>query len=212
MFFIGLDVLGHFYSPLAIKILSVESDRSVPEFFQYLKELFVAVMFWRLSSRSKDRSYWSICILFAYIFVDDAFSFHENVGFFLGEALHLKDGVIDAKDVGELLVSAISGVFIFGFIGWRYFRSNTYFRNVVHDVLILFAGLAFFGVVVDTVHSASRGMDYLPQILGLIEDGGEMIMVSLMAIYALLLYRVWPREEPLFSRAIFLSVKRKFLK
>jgi len=208
IFFIGLHGLGYFYLPFSIEILSLESDRSLPEFFQYFKEFFAAIMFWLLARRSKDRAYLSICILFTYVLLDDAFSFHERVGLFLGDALSLKDGFIRANDIGELLVSAISGFFIFGFIGYQYIRSNTYFRHVVHEVVILFGLLAFFGVGVDMLHSACMHIRYIAQLLAMLEDGGEMLTVSLIAAYALLLYQTWPREEPLFSLAISRFVKR----
>jgi len=60
------------------------------------------------------------------------------------------------------------------------------FRKVSQDIIILILVLVFFGVVIDMADIAIRLGKGVGFALGVIEDGGEMIAVSLILWYVFL--------------------------
>ncbi len=80
----------------------------------------------------------------------------------------------------ELVVTgAAAGLLLLLLVGSTDLVADDRARRRSRVVLALLAGLAFFGVVVDMVHSAVRGTA-LAHPLGALEDAGEMLVVSLM--------------------------------
>ncbi len=57
----------------------------------------------------------------------------------------------------------------------------------------LIAALMFFAIVVDAAHSALprtllRDISYANQLIGIVEDGGEMVVLSTMVAVAITIY------------------------
>jgi hypothetical protein len=85
-------------------------------------------------------------------------------------------------DFGELAVSAAAGLILIGAIALSYWQSDepkakTFFRCL----LPWLAALAFFGVGVDMFHITVSSWVGLYALMGLIEDGGEMVIASVLA-------------------------------
>jgi hypothetical protein len=157
----------------------ITHDLSYGEFFQYTKECFIAFLFFLLAWKKRLSLYFAWCLLFIYLLADDAMSLHENWGLKLVSELDLKPLFnLRARDLGELIVSLFFGTILFTFIAIAYYFSPPKDKKVSQILFLNIAILAFFGVFVDMVHSALalRG-------LGLIEDGGEMIVMSTIAWY-----------------------------
>ncbi|HEX8683047.1 MAG TPA: hypothetical protein VF707_12085, partial [Ardenticatenaceae bacterium] len=88
----------------------IEADRSYPEFFQYLKEFWLLLMFCSLSLVRAERAYLAWAFLFGFLLLDDAFVLHERLGFvaaryfghsnlLIGETVLLR-----RQDFGELII------------------------------------------------------------------------------------------------------------
>lgn len=65
-----------------------------------------------------------------------------------------------------------------------YHFTSSSVRKIFHDLLLLLALLLSFAIGVDMLHAAFTGSPRMEFILGVIEDGGELIAVSLLAWYA----------------------------
>jgi hypothetical protein len=157
----------------------ITHDLSYGEFFQYTKESFIAFLFFLLALKKRRLLYFAWCLLFIYFLLDDSMSLHENWGLELVSELDLYPILnLRARDLGELIVSLFFGSILFTLIAVAYYFSPPEDKKISQILFLQIAILAFFGVFVDMVHSALalRG-------LGLIEDGGEMIVMSTIAWY-----------------------------
>lgn len=157
-------------------------DQGWAERFQYLKALSIAGLAAWLGRRSQAVVLWVWGGLFGYIVIDDSLSIHESYGHHLQHVFDLPAlWGLRPQDLGELVVlSTVATVFVC-LLAVATALSSHWARAVTADLLMLLVGLALFGVVVDMLHivaaaHAIRGFT-------LLEDGGELVMMSLIAAY-----------------------------
>jgi hypothetical protein len=124
-------------------------------------------------------------VVFAFLLFDDAFQFHERFGEWLGAqyALPVAFG-LRPDDIGELLfASAIGGLTVL-LIGFGFWRGDAAARTVSRDTALLVGVLAGLGVGVDILHVITYfKAPLLAQFLLILEDGGEMLVVTAIAAY-----------------------------
>ena len=173
------------------KLYSIGRDRGFSEIFQYIKWFWIIVLFTYLTISRRSFSYVAWGVTFLYLLCDDSLGIHEKVGRLITGNLGFEPPFgLYPRDLGELAVSVVAGMTLTPLLIWAYLRGSQAFKNMSRDMLLLILLLAFFGVAVDTVHSIVRGIGLgwkVEFILGLIEDGGEMLIASLMLWYIFLL-------------------------
>jgi hypothetical protein len=164
---------------------SLEADGGLPEWFQYMKQLWIAACMTAIFWRTRNVIYVSWAIVFAFLLLDDALQIHEQVGFWLGQR-HGLPAVLSLRpdDLGELLFAATVGLATLFLVGVASWRGGGQARIVSRDLLTMIVLLAFLGVVVDALHVIAylRGSLWA-QVLLIVEDGGEMIVVSALTAY-----------------------------
>lgn len=192
LFLIAVDVtfiVGHFIHKATPYLpgleFSIAEDRGYAEFFQYAKTLSLAGLLGLLAYRTRSLIYGVWSALFCLLFCDDAFSIHENLGVLISNALALNPMFyVRSQDLGEIIVFATYGIVILAalLLAHRFDHNQTTRRTSVGIIMFLLA-LGGFAVVVDMLH-VQAGSFALPRIiLGLLtiaEDGGEMVVVSLL--------------------------------
>lgn len=164
---------------------SLEADNGMPEAYQYVKQFWVALCMAALFHRTRAAVYSGWTLVLAFLLLDDAFQFHEQAGKWLGTRYALPASFgLRPDDIGELLfVAAIGGVMVL-LIGFGYWRGASNARSVSRDMVLLVLALATLGVGVDIVHVITYfEAPLLAQFLLILEDGGEMIVVSIMTAY-----------------------------
>jgi len=183
---------GYFSDPR----FNLTLDGSFAEFYQYAKELFIAMTFARISYIRRFSGYLVWSGLFMYFFLDDAFRIHENLGriivknFGYGSSLGLR-----AQDFGELAVFGFFGLLFFTLILFSYLRCDDSRQKIWQHLMFLVMLLVICGIGFDMVHSIfsdksfSLGPVTLSSVFGAIEDFGEMIVMSLCTAYIVNLYR-----------------------
>jgi hypothetical protein len=177
--FIGVHVVHVFTPYLRNPLNSLEQDRGYAEYFQYTKLYWLILLSAALAVRRRALIYLAWLAVFGYLLVDDAFSVHEQSGAALANSLELTPALgLRAADFGELLVMAIAASAMAALLALGYWRSAAAGRAPVR-LLALLAGFAAAAVPVDMVHSVFRDAP-LGDVLAVIEDGGEMLVVSLM--------------------------------
>ena len=166
--------------------ISLEAEVGVPETYQYIKEFWItacmAAMFWR----TRVRPYVGWAIVFTFLLLDDAGQIHERVGAWLAGRYALP-GVLGLRpaDTGELLFAATVGAAVFALVGFAFWRGSEQTRRISRDVLCLLLVLSVPGVLVDMLHVVSYlQRSQLAQVLLVIEDGGEMLVMSVLTAYA----------------------------
>jgi hypothetical protein len=159
-------------------ILDPSTEGGIPERFNQLMLLATSLLL--LRAAREHRSAWLafLACVFGFAFLDDAFAYHETMGIVIVEVFELQPvGGLRALDLGEIVAWGIAAAALVvpGLLAWR--RCPQVDGNAV-VLLGLFAGLVFFAVVADMLHVLAGGF-FLGKLVGLIEDGGEMLMVAL---------------------------------
>lgn len=185
-----IDIVGFLRGaqPAIHRYVSVYMDRSVPEFFGYILELSTAALLLGCYFRFRVRMFVFWVCFFVFAAVDDAFTYHEQMGLFLVETLGLPTlPGLRPRDSGEIIAWGIAAVFLLAPLGWSLLKRAPGTWAVFLLFATLAAALVFFGVMVDMLHEVFRGP--LRRIVNWTEDGGELLVLSAAAASALLLYR-----------------------
>lgn len=162
-------------------MFSIFQDLGYSEIYQYIKEIwiFIFLVLLFLTHRAKIFLAWSF--LFGYFFLDDSVRIHERLGSEIAKILNFPEAFgLRPHDFGELAVSAFFGTIIFAFI-WICYKQTSATRKLISKrIFKLILALVFFGILFDTIHAA---LDFGYYFFGFIEDGGEMIVMSLILGY-----------------------------
>lgn len=168
---------------------SLESDRGYPESYQYMKILLAVGLLAAVFRKTRTPAYAIWSLLFLYLLIDDAFSIHETFGAHAAAAFGYVPALgLRAQDFGELTVSAMSATLFLLPLAFFYSRGADPDRAASRHLLLLLLSLAFFGIFVDMLHVAIDAGWKIQFLLGAVEDGGEMVTMSVMAWYAFLLH------------------------
>ena len=102
-------------------------------------------------------------------------------------------GGIRVRDVGEVLsLAAPLGIFV-PLVLYGYFKSDASTREASRRFFVLIALLGAFGVFIDMLHEF-RALKDIEYALGYIEESGEMVVMSVIAVYATSL--IWACRAP----------------
>lgn len=167
---------------------SLGKDRGFGEIFQYLKMFGIVLLLLGISSRAGRLSYLSWSGLFLYFLIDDSFQLHERVGRVIAVRLGYTPGLsLRAKDFGELTVVVAAGLFFATVVALAWWRGGDDFRRVSKHLAMLVGLVVLFGVVLDMIHFMVK----TPAVaagLGIVEEGGEMVAMSLACWYTYTLF------------------------
>ena len=166
--------------------ISLEADRGLPETYQYIKTFWIALCLAAAFWRTHIRVYACWAIVFVFLLIDDASQLHERVGTWLGRTYELPVAFgLRPDDIGELLFAALVGASMLALVGFASWRGGEQSWRVSRDILCLVVALAFVGVAIDALHViAYFHRPLLAQVLLVIEDGGEMLIISALTAYA----------------------------
>ena len=161
------------------------TDGGYREMFQYGKTGLIALIFAWLWWRTRAPVYAAWTLLFAFVLCDDALRIHEEHGEPIAAYFGYQPAFgLRAKDLGELTVWAACGVAFLFVLAATYMRSDPAARRASRGVAVLFGVVVFFGAFVDMVHMAVRE-PLLRAALLVLEDGGEMLAMSLVCCLVL---------------------------
>jgi hypothetical protein len=167
---------------------SIETDQGFAEIYQYLKWFWISMEFSLLSISRRSPIYIAWVFVFVYLLCDDALSIHENIGTLIANHLTFSPPLgLRLQDFGELAVTTIAGLLLLFIVWISYCRGSYAFRKISQDMFLLLLALSFCGVFTDMAHSAIHLGGKVNIILGFIEDGGEMVVASIMLGYMFLL-------------------------
>jgi hypothetical protein len=204
--FIILHILNLYTGLLNSSLYMLTRDRGYGEFFQYTKELWIAVMFLILAIKKKQGNFYVFSLLFLYLLIDDSFEIHENLGRVIAEIFHFRPSMgLRAVDFGELIVSALFGLLFLTALILFFILSDTITRRITLYMITFFGILAFFGVVMDMV-AVMVDHRVTTRVLEMIEEGGEMLVMSVITWFVYHL-RVKDDQLPLNWLPIKQSIK-----
>jgi hypothetical protein len=185
-------------SLLSDSMFSLARDRGYAEFFQYMKELWILLLLRYLAVKRRSGLFGVFSLLFLYFLLDDALEFHENMGKFLADLLHLPAALgLRPMDWGELLVTASFAVLFASALWLVYLLSPFAVRPAGRSLMWLVVWLVGFGVLADMVEILLTETAVAP-LLVILEEAGEMVAMSVGAWYVFLL-DPYQEELPAFS-------------
>lgn len=183
---IGAHLSYSFPELPADRYFSIEHERSLGESFQHVKTWWLVLVHVFLVWRLRSLRYVAWAFVAAYLLIDDMTRIHEEAGDDLGRmlapwALLLS---IQARDFGEIVIGIFSGAVCLTVIALSLVKAPADYWRHSASVVVGLLCLGLFGVGVDGIQalvSFNWGSDTLiARILGSIEDGGEMLAMSLL--------------------------------
>jgi hypothetical protein len=180
--------VGHLTVPaFGAKHYSLEADRGLSEYYQYMKQLWLALC---LAAAFVQRRHLALLCwsgFFGFLLLDDALQIHELGGHWLGRQLGLPAVFgLRPDDFGELLIAGGVGGALLGALALTLWRESGPVWRVSRELLLLTGLLAVFGVVVDMIHVIAyfRAPAFSTP-LAFLEDGAELLIISALTAYAL---------------------------
>lgn len=186
LLFIAAHVL-HVWTPwLRYGGLSIETDGGMAEQYQYVKLIWLSICMLLAFWQSRMKFYLGWMLLFGVLLLDDALRLHEQAGTVIAQGLGLAPAFgLRAKDFGEILFAAGIGGIAAALVAFTFWRGAPASKQVSADILFLLCILGFFGVFFDALHTiAYFKAPALAALFTLIEDGGEMLVISVLTAYA----------------------------
>jgi hypothetical protein len=178
--FLILHILYIYTGLLPNNYFSLARDQGYAEFFQYMKEFWLVVLFLILGIRQRKFIFFVFSFLFLYLLVDDSFAIHETYGQTLAEYFGFTPLFgLRPVDFGELVVYAYFIAFSVLWLGVAYILSDPETRRVSRSVIYLLVAFAFFGVLADMLEITVEHPG-LSEILKIIEELGEMVVMSII--------------------------------
>lgn len=186
----ALVVLDIFHSLIPISIFaspffSLKADRGLSEIFLYSQYYLIALLFVLLAFQRKTpmMGFWSL--VFIYFLLDDSLRFHEKGGALIGTYIDfgpLAYGSLGNVAPAEALFYLLVGGLIVVLAAGAFRLGSGEFKKVSKPLVVLLACFAFFAVGVDVIHHGITH-PFFSAIADIIEEGGEIVTICLIARY-----------------------------
>lgn len=180
--------LGFLYAPgMRGRHYSLETDGGLAEFYQYVKQLWIALCLAIAFLRRRHLVLLAWSGFFAFLMLDDALQLHERAGLWLGRRLSLPAVAgLRPDDLGELMVAGAVGASLLLVLAAAWWREREPTWRFSRVLLILTVALGVCGVILDTFHViAYFRAPAISDPLAFLEDGGELLIVSVLTAYAM---------------------------
>ena len=119
--------------------------------------------------------------------MDDSFLIHEKLGSKISSYFHFGSSFgLRAQDFGELSVSILFGSVLIISIVISYYYANKDEKKLAKYIMIMLIVLCFFGIFIDMIGVIIQNYidnNMLITFFDILEDGGEMIVMSIIAWY-----------------------------
>ena len=166
---------------------NISQDLGLAESFGYVQLFWIALLLGWLGLLGRRRSYLPWAFLYGCLLADDMLGLHERLGATLvpDPERPLAAG-LRAQDAGELLAAGLLALLAGVPLLWGYLRGTERTRTTYRWLCGATVVLATVGLAVDAVATAfgsHRGL----QLMHLVEDGGELLAVSAVLGYVLVL-------------------------
>jgi hypothetical protein len=177
---------------------AIDKDAGIAESFQYIKELWITMIFiWLVFQRRYTLL--GLALLFAYFLLDDMVQIHEKLGdmtagLFANLQILRMFPNQEADSFGELFSAGMLGLVFIVAIFLFYQRSDDVTRQIYRTVFAMLGIFLFFAVGVDFIHDFF-GSRIIRAMFALVEDGGEMLAMSIICWFSCSLLGEFKRRD-----------------
>ncbi len=169
-------------------------DQSIGEYTNFAKWGLTILCLSIAALRSKSAALAALVLVYLLLLADDSMQIHETGGHMIVESLGIDAGFgLRPQDYGELVTWMGIGSVVLLLFAVARTRARPAERPIVAMLFKVFLALVFCGVGMDMLHSMLVGVSgKLGLIVGIAEDGGEMVFTSLTAAVAAAALRTTP--------------------
>lgn len=168
--------------------IGLQNDRSMAEIFGYGLAFLASVLFFVAFIETDSLPVLFLSVFMGFIWFDDSSSYHERFGRYLGKTFDLPTMPgLRLQDTGEVLAWAIAATILSVLFIFAFSRRRGGDLGVLIVASLGIIILLLCGIVADVLHVMAT-KKYEP-FVGVLEDGGEMIGITYLAIVALSLAR-----------------------
>ncbi|WP_448611596.1 hypothetical protein [Geodermatophilus sp. URMC 60] len=167
----------------------LETDGGWAEYVGYVQQGALAVLLLALCWATRHLVWAAYAVLFLSALADDFLRLHENQGAWLADRLAARlwfppDGFLGlrASDLGELLVWGLLAAVPVAAAVLLHRRGDAWNRRASLGMAGLIAAYVFFGAVLDQAHVLFLD-SWFGDVLGTLEDGGELLVLSTSVVY-----------------------------
>lgn len=177
-------------------LLHLETQWGLASLLMYGKWLAIICLLSLSWRQVREPLFLSLAIVFLFLLVDDSLGVHERIGAELTQELGLRAAWgLRGNDFGKLAFWAFAGAACFVVFILGYLRSSRQTQRLGHLFLAGIAGLVVVGIGIDLVSVLAKQLD--AGLVGraarfglrMIEDGGEMILGSLLVTLAYAIFK-----------------------
>lgn len=175
---------------LAGRAFSIETEGGASEIYEFAKASICVGGLWLCAVRTAQPVYAALSGAFGLALLDNALMLHERTGGLLAPALVSATAWFQAapQALGELCFFAVAGGAILVLLAIGFRRSLRPHRRAGAAFVMLLMMLGGFGVALDMFHAMVGGQRRaVDRIFGAIEDGGELMVLSVAAALAVAL-------------------------
>ncbi len=170
-------VVDRLLDPVAT-LVSITADGGLGELANYAKWALACVVLLMAARRRASIGAVAVACVFALLLADDSQQIHETAGAAIGRAAGF------SYAAGELVVWAAMGLAAAALLLAALRADDGPDPAWLLGLVVLIVALGGFGVAVDALHSAALALRpdawALDRALGGLEDGGEMVVASVM--------------------------------
>ena len=178
----------------------IERDGSFSEMSEHLEMALCAVLTTACFARTRQPIYLGMAAIYVCILFDNKMGLHEDLGGVVSSLFPAAGASpLPGQALGELAIFAAFAMAGSVLGPWSWQRSTGEHRAAGSLFALLIAALAVFAVGVDGVHEAFS--ERAKWLVGVVEDGGEMLVLSahcafVLSLYSRLKLREWDRIVP----------------
>ena len=181
--------------------LALDNDQGLAEIWQYAKFGFIVVVLAVLARRARSAVLGAWAFAFAVLGADDMLELHERAGRIIAEA----DGA--GQTLGELLYLMATGLLLVIVIFAAWLRSPVSTDRLAQALVALGIALVIVGLGGDIAHSLVEDHDVANEVGRYLEDGGELLVLSVVVAAVWGLRRTVPeRSDVVQSRSASSSI------
>ena len=169
-----------------MKVISITMDGGVSELFENTKIALAALCYAMIFAYRRRLIFLALAVIFILVFADNTLTIHES----LGKQLQVIYGDVrfygmHAKDLGELLVFGVYAALSISLLGLGLVWSDGVYRTYGLVAILSLCILGGFAVGIDFLHAIVGDSNRLLNgLLNLIEDGGELVAISIICATA----------------------------
>ena len=195
--FVLTGMSSHDDAPVSADWGRIDRDGSVSEIVEYAKLALSGCILFRICTLDRRQVFMPVAVVIFFLLADNAFGLHEHL------ALSLYPG---HQNSGEFLFMGLAGLGFLGATAAGWLKATGAERIEMLAIGMAVGLLGMFAAGVDAVHVvAIRPYPLLDRPLALLEDGGELVALSVLLAACLHILMAHRKGGPRFAAGLRLG-------